>query len=152
MVFTKRLREGVRRGEITCSIRIWMRPHVKVGARYRMEEGEIEVDSITPIGFPDITLQLARESGFLGVLDLLKVAKHGKGENIYLVRFHYIRPKRVKKAPSPIDAYLAGLSPDKRAALEKLRKTIKSVAPGAEECISYQIPAFRFQGRMLVGF
>jgi len=91
MVFTKRLREGVRRGEITCSIRIWTRPHVKVGARYRMEEGEIEIDSIEPIGLPDITGQLARESGFLGVVDLLKVAKHGKGENIYLVRFHYVR-------------------------------------------------------------
>jgi hypothetical protein len=96
MVFTKRLREGVRRGEITCSVRIWTRPHVKVGARYRMEEGEIEVDSITPIGFPDITPQLAQESGFLGVLDLLNVAKHGKGENIYLVRFHYI-PARTKR-------------------------------------------------------
>src|SRR2546425_5593781 len=93
MVFTKRLREGVRRGEITCSIRIWTQPHVKVGARYRMEEGEIEVDSITPIGFPDITPELARESGFLGVLDLLKVAQHGKGENIYLIRFHYVPPR-----------------------------------------------------------
>jgi hypothetical protein len=92
MVFTKRLREGVRRGEITCSVRIWTRPHVRVGARYRMEEGEIEVDSIEPIGFPDITPQLARESGFLGLIDLLKVAKHGKGENIYLVRFHYVPP------------------------------------------------------------
>ena len=93
MVFAKRLREGVRCGEITCSVRIWTRPHVKVGARYRMEEGEIEVDSIQPIGFPDITPQLARESGFLGLVDLLKVAKHGKGENIYLVRFHYLRPR-----------------------------------------------------------
>jgi hypothetical protein len=44
------------------------------------------------IGFPDISPELARESGFLGVLDLLKVAKHGKGENIYLVRFHYVPP------------------------------------------------------------
>lgn len=70
--------------------------HVKVGARYPMEEGEIEIDSIEPIGFPDITPQLARESGFLGIVDLLKIAKHGKGENIYLVRFHYVRsrPKR----------------------------------------------------------
>jgi hypothetical protein len=58
-----------------------------------MGEGSIEVDSIEPIGFPDITPELARESGFLGVLDLLKVAKHGKGENIYLVRFHYVRPR-----------------------------------------------------------
>lgn len=99
MVFTKRLREGVRRGEITSSVRIWTRPHVKVGGRYPMDEGEIEVESITPIGFPDITPQLARESGFLGVLDLLKVAQHGKGENIYLIRFHYIprRPKHMNK-------------------------------------------------------
>jgi hypothetical protein len=94
MMFAKRLREGVRRGEITCSVRIWMRPQVKVGGRYRMEEGEIEVDSIETIGFPDITPELARISGFLGVLDLLKTAKHGKGENIYLVRFHYVPPSR----------------------------------------------------------
>jgi hypothetical protein len=90
MMFTKRLREGVRRGEITCSVRFWLRPHVTVGTRYRMEDGEIEVDSIETIGFPDITPEIARASGFLGVLDLLKVAKHGKGEIIYLVRFHYV--------------------------------------------------------------
>jgi len=93
MVFTKRLRDHVRSGEITLSIRIWQSPHVAVGRRYKMEEGEIEIDSITPIGLPDITPQLARESGFLGVLDLLKVAKHGPGQNIYLIRFHYIPPK-----------------------------------------------------------
>jgi hypothetical protein len=96
MVFTKRLREGVRRGEITCSVRIWTRPHVKVGGRYRMDEGAIQVDSIKPIGFPDITPELARESGFLGLIDLLKVAKHGKGENIYLIRFHYVHPRARK--------------------------------------------------------
>lgn len=94
MQFTKRLRDGVRRGEITCTVRIWMRPHVKVGNRYRMEEGEIEVDSIEPIGLPDITPELARASGFLGVLDLLKVAKHGPGDKVYLIRFHYIPLKR----------------------------------------------------------
>jgi hypothetical protein len=94
MMFAKRLREDVRSGDITCSVRIWTRPHVKVGGRYRMDEGEIEIDSIEPIGFPDITPQLARESGFLGVLDLLKVAKHGRGEKIYLVRFHYVPPRK----------------------------------------------------------
>lgn len=93
MTFTKRFRDGVRRGEITCSVRIWKRPHVKVGNRYRMEEGEILVDSIEPIGFQEITPMLARESGFLGVVDLLKVAKHGEGENIYLIRFHYVGPR-----------------------------------------------------------
>jgi hypothetical protein len=49
MVFTKRLREGVRRGEITCSVRIWTRPHVRVGGRYPMEDGAMVVDSIEPI-------------------------------------------------------------------------------------------------------
>jgi hypothetical protein len=94
MTFTKRLRDGVRRGEITCSIRIWTRPHVRVGGRYKMDEGEIEVDSIEPIGLPDITPDLARASGFFGVVDLLKVANHGRGSNIYLVRFHYVRARR----------------------------------------------------------
>ena len=93
MVFTKRLRDRVRRGEITCSVRFWTRPHVTVGSRYPMDEGQIEVDSIETLGFPDITPELARESGFLGLIDLLKIAKHGKGENIYLVRFHYIPPR-----------------------------------------------------------
>jgi len=97
MTFTKRLRDGVRRGDITCSVRIWTRPHVKVGGRYRMEEGEIEVDSIEPIGLPDITPELARASGFLGVVDLLKVANHGRGSNIYLVRFRYVRPRRKRQ-------------------------------------------------------
>jgi len=62
-----------------------------------MEAGEIEIDSIEPIGLPDITPELARESGFLGVLDLLKVAKHGRGENIYLICFHYVRPRAKRK-------------------------------------------------------
>ena len=97
MTFTKRLRDGVRRGQIACSVRIWQSPRVKAGNCYRMEEGEIEVDSIEPIGFPDITPELARASGFLGVLDLLKVAKHGLGEKVYLVRFHYIPPRALRR-------------------------------------------------------
>jgi hypothetical protein len=103
MVFAKRLRAGVLRGEITTSVRIWTSPHVKEGNRYRMGEGEIEIESITPIGMPDITPEMARESGFLGVLDLLKVAKHGKGDRVYLIRFHYLPPhrKRVNQPKSP---------------------------------------------------
>ena len=54
--------------------------------------------------------------------------------------------------PQTIDEYLAALRDDKRAALEKLRKTIRAVAPKAEECISYQLPAFRLDGKMLVAF
>ena len=97
MLFAKRLRERVRNDEITCSVRIWTRPHVIVGNHYRMDEGEIEVDSITPIGLPDITPELARESGFLGVVDLLRIAKHGKGDRIYLIRFHYIPPRKTRE-------------------------------------------------------
>jgi hypothetical protein len=92
MLFTKRLRDGVRRGETTCSVRIWLRPRVSVGKRYRMDEGQIEVESIIPISFADITPAIARASGFKGVVDLLKVAKHGRGQNVYLVRFRYIPP------------------------------------------------------------
>jgi hypothetical protein len=92
VVFAKHLREKVRRGRITSSIRIWTRPHVKAGGRYAMEEGTIHVDSIEPIRLSDITLELARESGFSSVADLLKTAKHGSGRNVYLIRFRYIPP------------------------------------------------------------
>lgn len=78
-----------------------MRPHVKVGGRYPMDEGEIEVDSIVPIGFPDITPELARESGFNGVIDLLKIARHGRGEHVFLVRFHYVPPRARGAARAP---------------------------------------------------
>ena len=100
MVFTKRLQEGVCNGSITCSIRIWKRLHVKVGGRYQMGEGQIEVDAIEKITLHDITQELAIESGFLSVTDLLKVAKHGPGDNVYLVSFHYIPPYRTAR-PKP---------------------------------------------------
>ena len=90
MMFTKRLREGIRRGRIRCTIRIWTRPHVKVGGRYPMDEGYVVVDSIEPITLAKLTRNLARESGFDSVDDLLEIAKHGKGENVYLIRFHYL--------------------------------------------------------------
>ncbi len=89
MQFTKRLREPVMRGEITCSVRIWRRPHVKVGGFYKLGPGSIEVTSIREIDLSDITPALARHSGFAGVVDLLKVAKHGPGETVYLVEFVY---------------------------------------------------------------
>jgi len=92
MVFTKRLREGIRRGRIKCSVRVWMRPHVKLGDRYPMDDGHIVIDSIESIEMDEITNELARESGFASVDDLLQIAKHGKGENVYLIRFHYLPP------------------------------------------------------------
>ena len=81
MVFTKRLRDGIRRGRIRCSVRVWMSPRVKAGGRYPMDEGHVVVDSIEPIEMRDITFDLTRESGFASVEELLSIAKHGKGAN-----------------------------------------------------------------------
>ena len=89
MIFTKCLRGPVMRGEVTCSVRIWQRPRVRSGGRYTMGEGVIEVTSIREISLRDITPELARRSGCLGVIDLLKMARHGDGERIYLVEFEY---------------------------------------------------------------
>ncbi len=57
-----------------------------------------------------------------------------------------------KPKPRTIDEYLAGVNADQRAALEKLRKTIRTAAPKAEECVSYGLAAFRLNGRPLVAF
>ncbi len=92
MQFTRRLHDGIRNGDITVSVRIWQRPHVRVGNRYKFGGGAIEVDALREIELTDITPQLARRSGFNGVVDLLKIAKHGPGEKVYLVEFHYLGP------------------------------------------------------------
>jgi hypothetical protein len=92
VVFTKRLREGIRRGRIKCTVRIWTAPHVKVGGRYPMDDGHVVVDSIVPVRLADITRDLARESGFATVKELLEIARHGRGRRVYLIRFHYLRP------------------------------------------------------------
>ncbi len=92
MQFTRRLRPGVRDGSITCSVRIWQRQHVKPGGLHPMEEGNILVESIREIALEDVTGDLARRSGLLGVVDLLRVAKHGSGEKVYLVEFEYLPP------------------------------------------------------------
>ena len=66
------------------------------------------------------------------------------------------KPRRAPSSPSSgsaeIDRYLAAISADKRTALEKLRRTIRSIVPEAEECISYRIPAFRVGGAVVAGF
>jgi len=88
--FTKRLRAPIMAGEIDCTIRIWQRPQVKVGGVYQMDpSGVIEVTSMRRIELADVTPELARRSGFAGVVDLLKVAKHGPGEKVYLIEFEY---------------------------------------------------------------
>jgi uncharacterized protein YdhG (YjbR/CyaY superfamily) len=56
------------------------------------------------------------------------------------------------RKPETIDDYLASVTPDRRAALERLRRTIRSLVPDAEECISYSMPAFRYGGKVVAGF
>ena len=58
----------------------------------------------------------------------------------------------MKATPRSVEEYLAGLSPQRRAALERLRATIAAAAPDAEECIAYNMPAFRLNGQFLVGY
>jgi hypothetical protein len=94
VLFARQLREGVRRGDITCTVRIWQRPRVRVGGRYRLGAGQVEVDSMHEISLSEVTGAVARRCGFKGVVDLLKVARHGRGDHIYLIHFHYIETKR----------------------------------------------------------
>jgi len=89
MMFTRRLRDPVMRGEVTCSVRIWQTAKVKAGGRYALGPGHIVVSSIREIALSDVTPALARRSGFEGLVDLLKVAKHGPGERVFLVEFEY---------------------------------------------------------------
>src|SRR5438094_9784632 len=60
--------------------------------------------------------------------------------------------RSTKRSPKTIDEYLASVNANPRDALQKIREAIHAVAPGAEECISYGVPAFRLNGRSLVFF
>jgi len=92
MQFARHLREGIRRGRIRCTVRVWTRVHVKAGGRYPMEDGHVVVDSVEAITEQDVTHDLARESGFSDVDALMQVARHGRGDQLYLIRFHYLPP------------------------------------------------------------
>ena len=133
MVFTKRLREGVRRGRIRCSIRIWKGLHVKVGGRYPMDEGHVVVDSIAAIEMADITDALARESGFKSADDLIQTASHGGGSNVYLIRFHYLAPGAWDVPPArsaPADerqTLLKRIRSSKSPALRRHRKNLSTL-------------------------
>ena len=89
MQFLRELRDRIRRGEITCSVRLWQRSHVKVGGRYALPPGQIVVTAVDEISLADVTPELARKSGFVGLVDLLKTAKHGPGRRVFLVEFRY---------------------------------------------------------------
>ena len=107
MLFKARFHEGIRNGDIRCTVRIWMRPRVKVGGRYALGAGAIVVDRIYEATLEDITPALARRCGFSSVLDLVKTAKHGAGERVFVVDFHYDAAGRAGRRPStdavPVD-------------------------------------------------
>jgi hypothetical protein len=96
MQFLRALRDRIRRGEITCSVRLWQWSHVKVGGRYALPPGQIVVTAVTEVSLEDITPALARKSGFMGLVDLLKTAKHGAGRRVFLVEFRYVKPRKTR--------------------------------------------------------
>lgn len=89
MQFSKFLRDRVKQGDVTTSVRFWKYPRVMAGGHYRLDPGEVIVTSIREIGFDDISETMARESGFTCMTDLLKTAQHGTGHHIYFIRFYY---------------------------------------------------------------
>jgi hypothetical protein len=89
MMFAKPLRERVRSGEITRSVRIWQTPRVRVGGRYPLLDGHIEVTRLQEIDLSDVTAALAQESALEA---LLQVARHGRGERVFLVDFVFVGP------------------------------------------------------------
>ena len=101
MQFLRSLRDRVRRGEITTTVRLWQRPHVKVGGRYALPPGEIVVTKMFEISLADVTPSLARDSGFAGVVDLLKVAKHDAGRRVFFIEFRYIDGRQTRRRRRP---------------------------------------------------
>ena len=155
MVFTKRLREGIKQGRITCSVRFWSRRQVKVGGRYPMDEGQVVIDAVTPITLRQVTAALARRSGFASRDDLLGVARHGTSDQIFLVQFHYLPPgasdRRTASLPRS-DGARSGKTRTPRAnradPFDRVRDIGRTLA-GVEEGTSYGSPALKLGGRMV---
>ena len=89
MQFSRHLRPRIADGEITITIRVWQRPRVHSGGRYRMGGGWVQVTAVREIALAEVTDALAQQSGFRDGADLFATARHGSGENIYLVEFFY---------------------------------------------------------------
>ncbi len=90
MMFARPLRERVRAGEITSSVRIWLTPRVKVGGRYRLLDGHVEVTRLQEIDLSDVDDAMARAGGFDSLDALMDTARHGRGERVFLVDFVFV--------------------------------------------------------------
>ena len=104
MQFLRTVRDRIRNGELTTTVRLWQRPHVKVGGRYALPPGEIVVTKVFEVGLADITPELARRSGFVGLVDLLRVAKHGPGRRVFVIEFRYEKSRKARRSPRPNEA------------------------------------------------
>lgn len=95
MEFSKELRDDVATGDITVSFRLWRRPQVKVGGRYRVGRAEIEVDAIDMVTFASITKADVRRAGEADKETLRRRAAHagpiGDGTELYRIAFHVTR-------------------------------------------------------------
>jgi hypothetical protein len=100
VLFQARFHERIVSGEIRCTLRIWQSPRVKVGGRYRLGTGTIVVDRIHETRLDDITSALARRSGFASLADALKTAKHGAGERVFIIDFHYDADASMRDEPT----------------------------------------------------
>lgn len=90
MMFARPLRERVRSGEITTSVRIWLTPRVRIGGRYPLLDGFIEVTRLQEVDLDDVTEAMALEGGFESLEALMKTARHGRGERVFIVDFVFV--------------------------------------------------------------
>lgn len=91
MMFARPLRARVRSGEITTSVRFWQTPRVKVGGRYPLLDGFVEVVRLREVDASDITGAMAIAGGFESLDALMKTARHGRGERVFIVDFVFVR-------------------------------------------------------------
>jgi hypothetical protein len=94
--FSRELRNGVLAGDITLSVRLWKRPKVKLGGRYRVGPGEIEVDAVELVAFAAITEEDVRRAGEPDRETLRRRAAHAgpidEDTPVYLIEFHAVSP------------------------------------------------------------
>ncbi len=94
MQFSRELRNDVLAGDITLSVRLWKRPQVRRGGRYRVGLGEIEVDSIELVPFAAITRDDIRRSGEPDREALRERAAHAgpidEDTLVYRIEFHRV--------------------------------------------------------------
>ena len=101
MEFSRELRNDVLAGDITLSVRLWRRPQVKLGGRYRVGPGEIEVDAIELVPFASVTGPDIRRAGEPDRETLRRRAAHAgpidEDTPVYRIEFHAVS---LGRAPS----------------------------------------------------